>query len=144
MASSAALHKLHIHATICPVIVHSFVPSPSSADSAIFVQIDMLPHNDDDEEAGPSTLTDSAQTQQVLCDGLSMENLRHGIVSCTLQIHIHPICPVIVRSFVPSPSSTDSAIFVQIDTMSPHDDDDEEARPSTQTRPKLNKSCAMG
>ena len=80
MGSSAALHKLHIH-PICPVIVHSFVPSPTH--SAIFVQIDtMSPHEDDDEEARPSILTDSAQTQPVLCDGLSMENLRHGIVSC--------------------------------------------------------------
>ena len=55
---------------------HSFIRT-------VFVQIDtMSPHDDYDEEAGASTLTDSAQTQQVLCDGLSMENLRHGIVSC--------------------------------------------------------------
>ena len=79
MASSAAFHKLHIH-LICQVVIHS---SPSSTHSTIFVQTDTVsPHEDDDEEARPSILTDSAQTQPVLCDGLSMENLRHGIVSC--------------------------------------------------------------
>ena len=86
MASSAALNKLHIH-PICPVIVRSFVPGPSSTDSAIFVQIDtMSPHDDDDEEAGPS-LIDSAQ---VLCDGL---NMRYGIVTSSHMPGGHSFIP---------------------------------------------------
>ena len=72
-------------------------------------------------------------TQQVLRDGLSMETPRTFVLasSAALQkLHIHPICSVVIHLFLPSPASTYSTIFVQIDTMSPHDDDDEEARPS--------------
>ena len=100
MASSVALHKLHLH-PICPVVIHSFVLSPTH--STVFVQMDtMSSHNDDDEEAGPSTLTDSAQTQQVLCDELCMENLKASSAA-RHKLHIHPICPVVIHSFVASP-----------------------------------------